>query len=181
MVLHLSHTSLKPTLSKPRKKLCNYTLLPGTSLLALWFHYPTTFTLDKHLTLNSHISTNCKSAFNHLCFSTHRQFSHWWHGQNCCNFTRPVPPPQTMPTHSFKVSLNPISTSYRVQNSLARSILNRHHFESSSGLLLQRHWWPIHLSINFKHATKLSRHYPPSSHPIYLHFYTHSTFPQPSP
>ena len=41
----------------------------------------------------------------------------------------------------------------RVQNSLARIVLKRHSFESSSGLLSALHWLPIHHRINFKLAT----------------------------
>ena len=41
----------------------------------------------------------------------------------------------------------------RVKNSLARIVLNRHHLDSSNGLLSQLHWLPIHHRINFKLAT----------------------------
>ena len=41
----------------------------------------------------------------------------------------------------------------RVQNSLARIVLNRHHLDSSNGLHSLLHWLPIHHRINLKLAT----------------------------
>jgi len=56
----------------------------------------------------------------------------------------------SLPNGICKSNLNKLQ---RVQNSLARIILQRHPLMSSHGLLSELHWLPIHHQVNYKLAT----------------------------
>jgi hypothetical protein len=141
-----------------RQKLRNYPPLPGISIagsnIPLSDNIKTLgVTLDKHLTLNSHISSVCKSAFYHT-----RAFRHIRKSLTD-DMAKAVATSLVQSRLDYanslfygisKFNLNKLQ---RVQNSLARIVLNRHHLDSSNSLLSQLHWLPIHHRINFKYAT----------------------------
>jgi len=119
---------------------------------AFWFYYLCWF-VDSHLNLNSHTSSICKSAFYHICALRHIR------GTLTDDMAKAVAVSLVQSRLDYansilrstsKTNLNKLQ---RVQNTLARIVLNKPARPPSEGLLSQLYWLPIEHRIKFKLAT----------------------------
>jgi hypothetical protein len=122
-------------------------------------------TLDSNLSLNSHTSSVCKSAFYHIRALRHIRKSL----TDDMAMAVAVSLVQSRLDYAnslfFGISKSNLTKLQRVQNTLARIVLKRHPRHPSSGLLSELHWLPIDRRIEFKLATithkALFSHQPP--------------------
>ena len=141
-----------------RQKLRTYPSPPGISIAGTTVPLSNSIktlgvTLDSHLTLNSHISTVCKSAFYHSRALRHIRKSLTDDMAKAVATSLVQSRLDYANSILYGISKSNLNKLQRVHNSLARIVLNRHPLTPSNGLLSELHWLPIHQRINFKLAT----------------------------
>ena len=153
-----------------RQKLRNYPPLPGISIAGSLVPLSNTIktlgiTLDSHLTLDTHVSSVCKSAFYHIRALRHIRNSLTDDTARAVAVALVQSRLDYCNSILYGISKSNLTKLQRVQNSVARIVLRRHPHCSSADLLRELHWLPIEERIKFKLATitynALSSHQPP--------------------
>jgi hypothetical protein len=110
-------------------------------------------TLDSNLSLNSHTSAICKSAFYHIRALRHIRNALTDEMAKSVAVTLVQSRLDYANSLLYGTSNTNLNKLQRVQNSLARIVLKKHPRHPAQGLLSKFHWLPIEHRIKFKLAT----------------------------